>query len=119
MDLNFNAGVAEHLYFNNLLIYIFGEARTAQFSQIHSPHFHAGAPGIFSDLLKSVQMLKRDCGAESNGKLPYLFIPGKTATLVPQFAVEGLPLDSTATMVPEFAMEDLSLGRKTLMIVKL
>ena len=28
-------------------------------SQIHSPHLHVGAPGIFSDLLKSVQMLKR------------------------------------------------------------
>ena len=44
-------------------------------SQIHSPHLHAGAPGIFSGLLRSVQMLKREWGAESNGKLPHLFIP--------------------------------------------
>ena len=29
-------------------------------SQIHSPHLHAGAPGITSDLLRSVQMLKRE-----------------------------------------------------------
>ena len=29
--------------------------------------------------------------AESNGKLPHLFIPGKTVTLVPEFAVEDLP----------------------------
>ena len=29
-------------------------------SQIHSPHLHVGAPGIFSDLLRSVQMLKRE-----------------------------------------------------------
>ena len=29
-------------------------------SQIHSPHLHAGAPGIFSDFLRSVQMLKRE-----------------------------------------------------------
>ena len=27
-------------------------------SQIHSPHLHVDAPGIFSDLLRSVQMLK-------------------------------------------------------------
>ena len=31
-------------------------------------------------------------GAESNGKLPHLLIPGKTAVLVPEFAVEVLPL---------------------------
>ena len=43
-------------------------------SQIHSPHLHIGAPGIFSDLLRSVQMLKRERGVESNGKLPHLFI---------------------------------------------
>ena len=36
-------------------------------------------------------MLKRECGAESTGKLPHLFIPGKTAALVPEFAVEDLP----------------------------
>ena len=28
-------------------------------SHIHSPHLHVGAPGIFSDLLRSVRMLKR------------------------------------------------------------
>ena len=36
-------------------------------------------------------MLKREWGAESNGKLPHLSIPGKTAALVPEFAVEDLP----------------------------
>ena len=46
-------------------------------SQIHSPHLHVGAPGIFSDFLKSVQFLKREWGAESIGKLPHLFIPCK------------------------------------------
>ena len=45
------------------------------FSHIHSPHLHVGAPGIFSDLLRSVQMLKREWGTESNGKLPHLFNP--------------------------------------------
>ena len=38
-------------------------------------------------------MLKREreWGTENNGKLPHLFFPGKTATLVPEFAVEDLP----------------------------
>ena len=36
-------------------------------SQIHSPHLCTGAPGIFSDLLRSVQMLKREWGAETIG----------------------------------------------------
>ena len=41
-------------------------------SHIHSPHLLIGAPGILSDLLRSVQMLKREWGAECNGKLPHL-----------------------------------------------
>ena len=69
-------------------------------------------------------MLRREWGAESNGKLPHLFILGKTAVLVPEFAVEDLPSadlqpsflnlqrktcfwERTATLVPEFEMEDL------------
>ena len=44
-------------------------------------------------------MLKREWSAESNGKIPHLFIPSKTATLVPEFAVEDLPLNRTATLV--------------------
>ena len=80
-------------------------------SQIHSPHHLVGAPGIFSDLLRSVQMLKREWDAESNGKLLHLFIPNKTATLVPEFAVEDLPLDRTATLVSAIAVKDLPLCR--------
>ena len=64
-------------------------------SRIHSPHIHVGATGIFSDLLRSVQMLKRELGAKSNRKLPNIFIPSKTATLVPEFAVNDLPLSRT------------------------
>ena len=45
-------------------------------------------------------MLKREWGAESNGKLPHLFnFPGKTAALVPEFAVEDLP---SAELQPRF-----------------
>ena len=80
-------------------------------SQIHSPDLHVGASGIFSDLLRSVQMLKREWDAESNGKLPHLFIPNKTATLVPGFAMEDLPLGRTAVLVPEFAVKHLPLSR--------
>ena len=56
-------------------------------------------------------MLKREWGAESNGKLLHLFIPSITAALVPEFAVEDLPLSRTAASVPEFAEKDLPLGR--------
>ena len=48
---------------------------------------------------------------ESNGKLLHLFIPSNTATLVPEFAVENLPLGRTAALVPEFIVKDLPLGR--------
>ena len=60
-------------------------------SQIHSPHLHVGVPGIFSDLLRSVEILKRDWSAESNRKLLHFHIPGKTAALVPEFTVKDMP----------------------------
>ena len=78
---------------------------------------HVGAPGIFSDILRSVQMLKREWGTESNGKLPHLSVPSKTAALVPEFAVEDVPLSRTAALVPEFAVEDLPLGRTLMMMI--
>ena len=61
-------------------------------------------------------MLKREWGAENNGKLPQLFIPIKTATEVPEFAMEGLPLGRIAALVPELAVKDLPLGRTLMMI---
>ena len=36
-------------------------------SQIYSPHLHVGAPGIFSVLLRSVQMLKREWVEKATG----------------------------------------------------
>ena len=69
----------------------FGNVRRIPISQIHIPHLHVEASGIFSDLSRSVQMLEGEWGAESKGKLPHVFIPGKTATLVPELAVEDLP----------------------------
>ena len=35
----------------------------------------------------------------------------KTATLVPELAVEDLPLSRTAALVPEFAVKDLALDK--------
>ena len=64
-------------------------------SQIHSPSLHVVTPGIFSDFLRSVQMLKGEWGAESNGKLPHLLIPSKIAIMVPEFAVKDLALVRT------------------------
>ena len=60
-------------------------------------------------------MLKREWGAESNGKLPHIFIPSKSATFLPEFAEENLPLGTTEVVVPEFAVKDLSLGRTLMM----
>ena len=83
----------------------FGEVRKAR--QNHSPHLHAGDPAIFSYLLMSIQMLKRErerereWGAESNGK----------PSLVPEIAVEDLPLGRTTVLVPEFSVKDLPLGK--------
>ena len=37
-------------------------------------------------------MLKREWGAESKGKYRTYSIPGKAAVLIPEFAVEDLPL---------------------------
>ena len=79
--------------------------------QIHSPHLHADAPGNFSDLLKSVQMLNRERERErgeerrgvrkATGSYRIYSILGKTAVLVPKFAVEDLPL---AELQPRFIM---------------
>ena len=52
-------------------------------------------------------MLKREWGAESNGKLLHLFIPNKTVT---EFTMEDLPLGRIAALVPEFAVKGLPLG---------
>ena len=64
-------------------------------------------------------MLKREWGAENNGKLPHLFIPSKTATEVPEFAMEDLPLGRISALVPEFAVKDLPLGRTLMMMILL
>ena len=53
-------------------------------------------------------MLNKEWGSKSNEKLPHLFIPSKTAALVPEFAVEDLPFSGSATFVPAFAVKNLN-----------
>ena len=62
-------------------------------------------------------MLNREWGAEINGKLSQLFILSKTATFVPEFAVEDLPLGRILALVPEFAVKDLPLDRTVMMMM--
>ena len=56
-------------------------------------------------------MLKREWGAESNGKLAHLSIPSKTAALVPEFAVEDLPSAELQSWFLALAVKDLPLDR--------
>ena len=64
---------------------------------------------LYYDIKTIFNFLTYHMNAESNGKLPCLFIPNKTATLIPEFAVEHLPWGRTAALVPEFAVKDLPL----------
>ena len=94
----------------------FGEVRRAQLAKSALLTSTLVPPGIFSDILRSVQILKREWGVESNGKLPHLSTPSKTAAWVPEFAVEDLPLSRTAALVPEFAVKDLPMFRILMMM---
>ena len=82
-------------------------------SQIHSLDLHVRDSEIFWDLLRSVQLLKIEWGAESSGKQTHLFTSrigycnldswvcggrlafGRTASLIPGLAVNDLPLSGT------------------------
>ena len=61
-------------------------------------------------------MLKIEWGAESNGKLPHLFIPSKTTTLVPKFSVED-GFCRTISLVLEFAEKIPALGQNIVMMM--
>ena len=75
----------------------FAEVRRAQLGK--STLTSCSCPGDIFRFLRSVQMLMGEWGSESNGKLPHLFVPGKTAGLVPEFAVEDL---TSAELQPWF-----------------
>ena len=88
-----------------------GEFPVDPVSEIHSPHLHVSVHGIVSDLLRSGQLLKREWGAEINGKLPTYLSIVKLQPWLPKFAVEDLPLNRTANFVPAFAVKHLPFGR--------
>ena len=57
------------------LVENFGEVRRAQLAKSTLLTSSLVPLGNFSDLLRSVQMLNKEWGAESNGKLPHLLNP--------------------------------------------
>ena len=83
-----------------------GESRLAKSILLTSTFVPLGIFQIFK-----VCSDAKERGAESNGKLPQLFIPSKTATLVREFTVEDLALGRTAALVPGLAVKHLPLGR--------
>ena len=92
----------------------FGEVRRAQLAKstlITSTKVPLGSFNVCSD------DNEREWGAESNGKLPHLFIISKSATFVSEFAIEDLTLRRTTALVSEFAVKDLALGRYSLMMI--
>ena len=81
--------MTELIYFTPVLN--FGEVRMDQLANFTLLACTLGLLGSF----KVCSDAKSEWGAESNGKLPHLFIPSETATLVPEFAVEDVPLGRT------------------------
>ena len=86
-------------------------------SQIHSPHLHVATLGIFSDLLRSVQTLKREWGAENNGNLSHLFIPSKTATLCSWVWGESPAFGQNCSLGVWVRSERPALGQDTLLLM--
>ena len=76
------SGISRFLIWSKILMELIfnpcGEFRLSPedpVSQIHCPHLHVGAPGIFSGLLRSVQKLKRErervgCGKQREATAP-------------------------------------------------
>ena len=58
-------------------------------------------------------MLKRLGVRKTTGSYRTYSYPSKTATLVPEFAVEDLPFSRIASLVPEIAVKDQPLAEHT------
>ena len=85
----------------------FGEVRRVQLANstlLSSTTEPLGSFQVCSDC-------KERMGCGKQREAPHQFIFSKAVNLVPEFAVEELPLDRTAALVLEFAVKDLSLGR--------
>ena len=89
----------------------FGEVRKAQLAKSTRLTSTLQPWDLFRSLKVCSDAKERErvgCGKQREATA--LFFPSKTATLVPEFLVEDLPLDRT-TLVPAFAVKDLPLGR--------
>ena len=60
---------------------------------------------------------KREWSAKSNGKLPHLFIPGNTATLVPEFAAKRPAFGPNCDLGSCVCSERYALGQNTLLMM--
>ena len=58
----------------------------------------------------------KEWAAESNGKLPHLFIPSKAATLVPEICSGRPAFEENCNLVPTFVVKDLPFGRTLMMV---
>ena len=94
----------------------FGEVRRAQLAK-STLLTSTLMPLVSLRSFKVCSDAKERVGCGNNGKLPHLFIPSKTATLVTEFAVEDLPLGRTAGLMSEFAVKDLPLVRTLMMVM--
>ena len=64
-------------------------------------------------------MLKREWGAESNGKLPHLFIPSKTAVWVPEYAGGRPAFEQNCGLGSWVCSEGPGLGQNSMMMILL
>ena len=80
-------------------------------SQIHSPHLPVGASGIFPDLIKPVQFLKREGVRKATGSYRTYSSLVKLQSFG-SWVCGGRPaFDRTAALAPALAVKDLPLGR--------
>ena len=88
----------------------FGEVRRAQLAKytLLPPRWRPW------DLFRSFKVYsdaKERVGCGKKREATASIYPRESATVVPEFAVEDLPLDRTSNLVPALAVKDLPLGR--------
>ena len=87
----------------------FGEVRRAQLTKSTLLTFMLGLWDLFRSF-KVCSDARESVGCRKQWEATAPVHPSKTATFVPEFAVEDLPLGRNAALVPEFAVKDLPLG---------
>ena len=94
----------------------FGEVRRAHLARATLLASSLMSLGLFRSF-KVCSDAKERVGCGKQREAPHLFIPSKTATWVPEFAMEDVPVGRIAALVPEFAVKDLSLDRTLMMMM--